>query len=213
MQNRKLVIFSVLILLGLFFIGGYLYKNSKQTSVTKISDEQAWLLQKPYSFVIGNKNAKVQLVEFFDPACGACAYFYEKVEKLMKEKDGKIKLVLRYAPFHKNSNYAVKMLEGAREQGLFIETLEYMFKTQSQWIENHVVNPQKLWALLPNIKGLDMDKLAFFMNEDKADEIIRQDLEDVEKLKIDKTPSYFVNGEELKVFGWDNLVKLIDSHL
>ena len=38
-------------------------------------------------------------------------------------------------------------------------------------------------------------------------------MEDIEKLNIDKTPSYYVNGEPLKEFGWDNLVKLIDSHL
>ena len=36
-----------------------------------------------------------------------------------------------------------------------------MFKTQSQWISNHTVNPQALWSLLHNIEDLDMDKLAF----------------------------------------------------
>ena len=89
MQNKKLVVFSVVILLAAFFIGGFFYKNSKQNKISKISEEQKWLLQKPYSYVIGNKDAKVQLVEFFDPACGTCAYFYDKVHKLMEEKMGR----------------------------------------------------------------------------------------------------------------------------
>ncbi|WP_044415102.1 DsbA family protein [Halarcobacter anaerophilus] len=213
MQNKKVVVISGIILLLLFFSGGYFYKNFNNEKVSKISKEKLALLQRPHSLVIGNKEAKVQLVEFFDPACGACAYFYPKVKQLMKEKEGDIKLVLRYAPFHKNSNYAVKMLEGARQQALFDETLKFMFNTQSQWVQNHIVNPQKLWSLLVNVEGLDMEKLGTFMNDPKADEIIKQDIEDTEKLNIDKTPSYFVNGQPLIDFGWENLVKLVDANL
>lgn len=213
MQNKKMVIFSIVILLVAFFAGGTYYKNLQSENKVKMTKEQEQMLKRPYSLVIGNENAKVQLVEFFDPACGACAYFYPKVKKLMEENKGDIKLVLRYAPFHKNSNYAVKMLEGARDQGVFEKTLEFMFNTQSTWVENHVVNPQKLWSILYNVKGLDMEKLGEFMNTSNADEIIRQDIEDTKTLKVDKTPSYFVNGEPLVEFGWDNLVKLVDSHL
>ncbi|WP_320033735.1 thioredoxin domain-containing protein [Halarcobacter sp.] len=213
MQNKKMVVFSIVILLVAFFAGGAYYKNLQSENKVKMTKEQAQTLKRPYSLVIGNKDAKVQLVEFFDPACGACAYFYPKVKKLMEDKKGDIQLVLRYAPFHKNANYAVKMLEGAREQGLFEETLEFMFKTQSSWVEHHVVNPQKLWSILANVEGLDMELLGEFMNSTKANDIIKQDIEDTKTLKIDKTPSYFVNGEPLVDFGWDNLVKLIDSHL
>lgn len=213
MQSKKTVILSLVILIAVFFAGGAFYKNMQKQKASSISKEKLAILQRPHSLVIGNKDAKIQLVEFFDPACGACAYFYPKVKELMEEKKGDIKLVLRYAPFHKNSNYAVKMLEGAREQKVFEKTLEYMFNTQSQWIQNHVVNPQKLWSLLQNVEGLDMEKLGAFMNNPKADKIIEQDLKDGESLNIDKTPSYFVNGEPLVEFGWENLVNLIDSHL
>jgi len=213
MQNKKVVLVSIVVLLAIFIGGGYAYKNSQSLEISQMSKEQAEVFQRPYSMVIGNKDAKVQLVEFIDPACGACADFHFRVKKLMKEKEGDIKLVLRYAPFHQNSNYAVKMLEGARDQGLFMETLTYMFGTQGSWIDNHVVNPQKLWRVLANVKGLDMEKLGIFMNNPKADEIIRQDLADAETLKADKTPSFYVNGKPLQVFGWQNLVDLIESEL
>jgi protein-disulfide isomerase len=213
MQNKKSVFISIIVLIAIFIGAGIYYKNSQSEKMVTMSKEQAQVFQRPYSFVIGNENAKVQLVEFFDPACETCAIFHPKVKQLMKENEGKIKLVLRYAPFHENSNYAVKMLEGAREQGLFMETLEFMFSTQGYWIHGHTVDPQKLWGMLSNIKGLDLEKLNKFMNDPKADEIIRQDLADAKTLKATKTPGYFVNGKPLQTFGWDNLVALINSEL
>ncbi|NVJ52664.1 MAG: thioredoxin domain-containing protein [Campylobacteraceae bacterium] len=214
MQNKKVVLVSIVALLALFFVAGYVYKNKQSEEYKNISKNQALVFQRPYSIVIGNKDAKLQLVEFFDPACGTCAYFHPHVKEIMKEHEGKIKLVLRYAPFHQNSNYAVKMLEGAREQGMFMDTLEFMFATQTYWIKNHTVQPKQLWALLTNVKGLDMEKMAEFMNNNKtADERIAQDLKDAEALKADKTPSYFVNGKPLQEFGLENLKKLINSEL
>lgn len=213
MQNKKMVFISIIVLIGIFFLGGYWYKNNQNTQISSVSKEQLAMLQREHGFSVGNKDAKVQIVEFFDPACGTCALFHGYVKDILKEHNGKVKLLLRYAPFHRNSNYAVKMLEGAREQGLFMETLEFMFDTQSYWIKNHVVDPQILWRMLGNVQGLDMQQLGKFMNETKADEIIKQDLEDIKKLGIDKTPSYFVNGEPLQEFGLEQLKALVNKAL
>ena len=68
MQNKKLVLISTLVLLVLFFVVGYVYKTNESQKYTKMSQEQSKLFQRNYSFVVGNENAKVQLVEFFDPA-------------------------------------------------------------------------------------------------------------------------------------------------
>lgn len=212
MQNKKTVLISIVVLIAIFVGGTLFYKNNQAQKMAVIAKEQAQLFQRDYSYVKGNKEAKLQLVEFFDPACGTCADFHFRLKDYLKDKKD-IKLVLRYAPFHQNSNYAVKMLEGARAQGLFMETLEFMFQTQRYWIQNHVVNPQMLWRVLGKVEGLDMEKLGKAMNDPKADEIIKQDLADAEKLGADKTPSYFVNGKPLEKFGWDTLVKLIESEM
>ena len=213
MQNKKVVILSIVLLVGLFFIGGYFYKNSASNSVQGVTGEQSQYLQRDYSVVIGPSDAKVTLVEFFDPACGTCAQYHYYVKDILKKHKDDVKLVLRYASFHPNSNFAVKMLEGAKEQNLFMPTLEFMFDTQNQWIDAHTVNPRKLWSLLPNIKGLDMKQLAKSMENIMYDNIVEQDLNDARALNVRKTPSYFVNGKPLKEFGIDNLIKLIESEL
>lgn len=213
MQNKKSVIISIVVLLALFIGGGLYYKNTQSAEAIAKAKENAQALERPHSFVVGNENAKVQLVEFFDPACGTCAQFHPHVKKILKENNGNVKLVLRYAPFHQNSNYAVKMLAGAKEQGKFMETLDFMFKTGNYWIENHVVNPRKLWSILPQVEGLDMEKLGKYMNDPKGDEIIAQDLADAQKLGVDKTPGYIVNGKPLQNFGLQQLKDLINSEL
>ncbi|XPV70501.1 MAG: DsbA family protein [Halarcobacter sp.] len=212
MKNSKLILSSVAILIAIFVAATYFYKSSKSSEQTQIAKQNMQNLKRDYSYVLGNKDAKVELVEFFDPACGSCAYFHPYVKQIMEKNKGKIKLVFRYAPFHKNSNYAVKMLEGARQQGKFLEALEYMYKTQGSWVVNHVVNPQILYSLLANI-DLDMDKMAEFMNKDDGDKIIIQDLKDTEKLNITKTPSYYVNGKPLETFSVKSLEDLINSEL
>lgn len=214
MKNKKVVLISILSLLVLFVIGGYVYKTNETKKYEALAQQKAKLFQRDYSLVIGNKDAKVQLVEFFDPACATCAQFHPHVKDILKKNDGKIKLVLRYAPFHKNSFYAVKMLEGARAQGKFMEALEFMFTTQQYWVKHHEVQVNTLWKMLVNVKGLDMEKLSLFMKDNKeADANIKQDLKDAEELGATKTPSYFVNGKPLQVFGLDPLKELINEAL
>jgi protein-disulfide isomerase len=213
MQNKKMVLIVIAVLIGLFFVGAYFYKQNKANEYTKILNEKAELFQRDYSLVIGPKDAKVQLVEFFDPACGACAYYYPLVKDIVAKHKNDIKLVLRYAPFHPNANYAVKMLEGARAQNLFKQTLELMFNTQDQWVDGHGADPRKLWIVLEKANFLDMKKLSQSMDNVMFDKLIEQDLSDARVLNVRKTPSFFVNGRPLQDFSAENLEKLIDSQL
>ncbi len=213
MKNKSLLLSSVVVLLAIFFAGGYFYNKSQSEKSQALAKEQALLFERPYSVVVGDKDAKVQLVEFFDPACETCAQFHPYVKQILKKYDGEVKLVLRYAPFHKNSNHAIKMLLGAKEQGKFMETLELMFYTQKYWVQHHVVNPKILWKILSKSGLLDMKKLSEDVKNPKTDEIINQDLADAKTLNQTKTPGYIVNGKPLQQFGLENLINLIDSEV
>lgn len=208
-----MVLFSLIGFIVVFFVAAYAYKYNENQKYEALAKEKAKLYEREYSFVMGNKDAKVQLVEFFDPACGTCAQFYPLVKQIMKEHEGKIKLVYRYAPFHQNSFYAVKMLEAAKEQGKFLEVLSFMFETQQYWIKNHVVQQNTLWRMLFNVQGIDMKKMADFMNNPELDARVEQDLKDAEALGATKTPSFFVNGKPLQTFGLEPLKELIQSEL
>jgi protein-disulfide isomerase len=130
----------------------------------------------------------------------------------MKKNEGKIRLTLRYAPYHQGSEQVVKMLEAARKQGKFTETLEMMFATQAYWASHHKPNPQVLWQFLPKL-GLDIDRLIKDMKDPAMDKLVAQELADAKALGATKTPSYFVNGKPLQQFGYEQLKELIYSEL
>jgi len=210
MNQKKIVIFTGIGLLILFVIAGYIYNNQQTQKLTQIAKDKSELFERPHSWSIGNKDAKVHLVEFMDPACETCAQFHPFIKEMMMKNKGKIRLTLRYATFHEGSDVVVKMLEAARIQGKYIETLEMMFMTQRYWASHHHPRPELLWEFLPKL-GLNMDKLAKDMKNPALDKLIAQDMADAKVLGASKTPSYFVNGKPLQTFGYEPLKKLIYS--
>lgn len=213
MQNKTITILSLIILIVLFLGAGYVYKNNAAKELSSNTKQNYSALVREHSFVLGNKDAKVELVEFFDPACETCAQMHPLVKEIMKKNEGKIKLVLRYAPFHNGSVDVVRMLEATKVQNKFLEVLELLFKTQNIWTVNHNVDLNKLWGVLVTSKLLDMNKLVEDMKNPKIVENVKQDMADAKTLKANKTPAYYVNGKPLQVFGLENLIDLINSEL
>lgn len=210
MTRKTLLTLTTVVLLGLFFGAKSLYKNQQSNAISSMSVKQAELFERPHSWSVGPEDAKVHLVEFFDPACETCAQFHPLVKQIMKENKDKIRLTLRYAPFHHGSADSVKMLEAARKQGKFNETLEMMFATQRHWTQHHEVKPEILWDFMHRM-DLDMDQLVKDIQDPSMNKLIEQDLADAQVLGAKKTPSYFVNGKPLQEFGYEQLKELIYS--
>ncbi len=210
MNQKKIVIFTGIGLLVLFVLAGYFYNSQQTQKLTQIVKDKSEIFERPYSWSIGSKDAKVHLVEFMDPACETCAQFHPFIKEIMMKNEGKIRLTLRYATFHEGSDVVVKMLEAARRQDKYIETLEMMYITQPYWASHHNPQPELLWEFLPKL-GLNMEKLAQDMKDPILDKIIAQDMEDGKTLGASKTPSYFVNGKPLQTFGYEPLKELIYS--
>jgi len=212
MQNKKVVLFSIVALLLVFVGFGYQYNKSESEKLTTLAKEKEMLFKRDYSYTLGPDDAKVQLVEFFDPACETCAQFHPYVKEIMKENEGKIQLVLRYAPFHNGSDKVVAMLEATKKQNMFMQTLEMTFAIQPYWASHGTPKLGVLWSALPKI-GLDMEKLVEDMKNPEIHGIITQDIADGKVLGATKTPSYYVNGRPLQQFGLQQLKDLINEEL
>lgn len=213
-MNKKILFISTAVVLLLAFIAATsLFQTQQETKGNELADNNVNAVSRMGSPSKGAADAKVTIVEFFDPACETCAQMHPYVKEIMKNNAGNIKLVLRYAPFHKGSSNVVIMLEAAKEQNKFIEVLELLFNTQKIWTVNHQVDLNKLWGVLVVSKLLDMDKLITDMKNPDLIKIVEQDLADAKTLKATKTPAYYVNGKPLQVFGLQNLKDLINSEL
>lgn len=212
MKKQHIVLFSSVFLIVLFVLGVYLYKSYQTKKLGFMARENVSVFVRDHSQTLGSDDAKVYLIKFSDPACETCSAFHPFVKQLMAINPGKIKLVIRYAPFHDGADYFVKILEAARKQGKYWETLDVMYKTQNIWASHHNPKPQLIWRLLPRA-GLDLEKIRKDMADPEIVKIINQDLADAKTLNVRKTPGFFVNGKPLTSFGYQQLQELVESEI
>jgi protein-disulfide isomerase len=211
-MKKSLFLSAAAILVLAFVAGVYFYSTSKTEQAGQLAQQNRAALVRDYSPVLGPADAKVEIVEFFDPACETCRRFYPFVKEILAAEPERVRLVLRYAPFHQNSDYVVALLEAARMQGKYWETLEVLLESQDAWVVHHTVQPQQAWMQVQNL-GLDLERLQNDMQSPEIAALIRQELADAETLKVMKTPEFFVNGKPLPSFGFEQLQALVQEEL
>jgi protein-disulfide isomerase len=212
-MKQKNLFVAVLALLILLFAGGtFLYKKQQAEQAAQLAAQNMAALVRVDAPSFGNPNAPVHIVEFFDPACGTCREFYPLVKAMMKANPDKIRLSMRYAPFHPGSQEVVKVLEASRKQGKFEATLEALFASQDTWVLNHQANVQLIGPVLGTL-GMDLEKLQIDATAPEVANIIARDLQDAKTMNVTMTPEYFVNGKPLPQFGFEELKSLVDQAL
>jgi protein-disulfide isomerase len=207
-------------------VGASYYRNSVQSvpvtggASTGNSAIPAETLVRPDSPTLGAADAPVTLVEFLDPECESCAAFGPVVKKILKDFDGKVRLVVRYMPLHPNSLRAATLTEAAGEQGKYWQMQELLFQRQSQWGERHGAPAT---ATKPDIEALfekyamelnlDLEKINAAIRENRYQQKLERDLRDGRTLGVRQTPTFFVNGRRLARFSEPDLRALIASEL
>lgn len=162
MKQKTIFISALVALAVLFAAGAQFYRSSKAQEVAAAAAKNREALIRMHSQSVGRAEAPVQLVEFFDPACGTCAEFYPLVKKIVADHREDIRLTVRYAPLHPGSDQVVKVLEASRKQGKFWQALEALLASQPVWVQNHRANPELIWPVLERA-GLDSARLKIDM--------------------------------------------------
>ncbi len=166
-----------------------------------------------HSFSSGPADAKVTVVEFFDPECESCAAVAPIIKNEMKYYEGKVRWVFRYMAYHQNSKAAVKVLEAARKQNLFLEVKDTLFEKQKIWGERQGSMENEILKIVSQIKSLDINKLKKDMNDPSILDVISKDKIEGEKSGVHGTPTFFVNGILIEELDMDLLIKKINERL
>lgn len=212
MKKQYQVPVVIVLLLAVFAFAAYRYDVQKAAEINETAMQYSSFLERDHSPTKGSASAKVTIVEFFDPACETCRAFHPLVEDLVASNHGKVRVVLRYAPFHTGSDYVVKALEAARLQGKYWQALDAVFAAQSDWASHGNVDSRKIWQPLARA-GIDVEKAQKAMNSAEIAATLRQDMADVQDLEVRKTPGFFVNGKPLIKFGADELKDLVAKEI
>ena len=139
----------------------------------------------------GPADAKVTIVIFSDFQCPYCSRSIATEEQIMKEYDGKVRMVFRNFPlsFHPMAEKAAEAGACANDQGKFWEMHDKMFGDQKKLM------PDDLKATARTIAGLDGAKFDACLDGGSKKGLIDVDQKAGSDAGVEGTPAFFVNGQ------------------
>ncbi len=168
-------------------------------------------------YLLGNSNAPVQVLEFADFECPACAQF-----ALVTEPDVRTRLIqsgqasYRYfdfpLPMHKNTIQASMAAACANDQGKFWEMHDALFFNQPEWSTSATSNPAKFFAGYARQLGLNVDTWKSCMDEQRHLVRIIANRKEGERRGIAQTPTFIVGRKVIAgAMPYDDLKAVVDS--
>lgn len=156
--------------------------------------------------IYGNPDAKITVVEYASLTCPHCANFNALVFPEIKEKYLDTGLIrFEYRNFVMNSyDLAASVVARCETQDMAKKMHEAFFQTQSQWL----AGPNQVDAMAGIARRLGMSRVAF--DKCLADKDMQVYLGELtqhasQALKVDKTPTIFVMGDEVEGSSLDDM--------
>lgn len=227
--------YSNLIIIGLLLLGAYLI-GMQTAKVTYLEDKleniatgstQAALSPTPSKVdvevghlpVLGDKNAKVTIVEFSDFQCPYCKQLFDTAFQQIKKDyvdTGKVKFAYRHYPLpgHPNAPVTALASECANEQNKFWEYHDILFKTQNEW------GPQDATTIKQTLTGyarqlsLNTAQFASCVDTAKYQDKIDEDVAIAQQIGVSATPTSYVNGTPVVgALPYSNFKTILDQQL
>jgi protein-disulfide isomerase len=156
----------------------------------------------------GNASAAVTVVEFTDYQCPTCAKTQPVLERLIAEYGDRVRFVVRDFPLqqHPDASKAAEAAEAAREQGKYWDFTAILFHNQSAL----GVEQLKQYA---GVLGLDRAKFDAALASGKYADQVQRDILDGQKVGVNGTPSFFINGRRVSDITYEGLKAAIETTL
>lgn len=143
----------------------------------------------------GNKNAPIQITEFIDFECPACATGAKRLSQIMGEHPDAIRLNLKYFPLknHRHGFLSARYAECAARQGKFWPFADALVERQANW--SRLMDATPAFVLMAREAGMDEGKLKACLEDKSVDATIEQSRIEGEQRGIKSTPTYYINGK------------------
>ncbi|MDQ5839376.1 MAG: thioredoxin domain-containing protein [Acidobacteriota bacterium] len=156
----------------------------------------------------GKLDSPVTVVEFTDYQCPVCAQAQPVLERLITEYGDRVRFVVRDFPLnqHKDAEKAAEAAEAAREQGKYWDFTAILFRNQSSLSTDQL----KQYA---GVLGLDRKRFDAALDTGKFAPQVERDMRDGERVGVNSTPTFFVNGRQVPERTYEALKAAIESAL
>jgi protein-disulfide isomerase len=193
------VALAVLAVAGLGTLG-YVAKRGADRPIVTLDPNLPAVQSEGY--VIGSPGAPIEVIEFADFECPACAQFATLHEPDVRSRlvnSGQIRLRFLDYPLveigHRNSPTASLAAACANEQGKFWEMHDAIFATQDRWSTQVTRNPRGVIDPLAQQVGLDVARYQQCMDTQKFVANIQAHRRAAERYKVRSTPSFVIGGK------------------
>lgn len=204
-----LILIATVILLfgGVFLLSRGLGNNSENDAVLPIDYSKG---QK-----IGSDSAKVKLVEFSDFECPACAAVEPFLVKVRSSNPNEVQFIYRHFPLpqHAHARNAAYFAEAAGEQGKFWEMHDRIFQTQNDWVNLSESDTRVFFMDLAKQLGLDEGRLKDALENNTYKTQVEGDLAEGQRLGVNSTPTFFLNGRKLNLQSFNDLERLVSEEI
>lgn len=148
--------------------------------------------------VLGKADAPVTIIEYASMTCGHCATFHNKTYPVLKQRyidTGKVKYILREFPLDPLAA-AGFMLARCAGKDKYYPMIEVLFQKQNEWAVQQPIPP--LTAIAKQA-GFTQEKFESCLSDQKIlDGIEATRARGSEKLGVNSTPTFFVNGKVMR---------------
>ncbi|TSC91266.1 MAG: DSBA oxidoreductase [Candidatus Berkelbacteria bacterium Licking1014_96] len=185
------IVVLVIIIGGVYFLVKKDAQNRNNSSPSPSTEQSAALTIKDDDWLKGKKGAKAEIIEYSDFQCPACAYASSSLDEVYQVYPNEAAIVYRHFPLpnHQFAFDAAVASEIAGESGKFWEMHDTIFVNQEKISRDEILNiAQSL-----GFNRIDFDQK---MNDKKYKDAVYKDQIEGEDLKLDHTPTIYINGIE-----------------
>jgi protein-disulfide isomerase len=218
MSRKTLVILGVVLLAVLAVGGWYFLAGPGNAAPTTTSSDGKGYEITAQDHTLGNKNAKVVLIEYAAPVCPHCAHFNEAFFPDIKKKyidTGKVFYVFRVFPIRQGDGPAQK-LALCLPADKYLPFIDLLFRNQPKWDADEYQGADLHGGLLLMAKmaGMSADQADQCMASTKEEERINKVASEGEaRYSISATPTFIVNGVPQSQLPLEDLGKVLDQAL
>jgi protein-disulfide isomerase len=188
----------IAVVVFLVIVGAVIFGITQPAPTAPSAPVDNSLLVREGSHMTASKTAKVQIVEFGDYQCPACAAAFPITQKFLADykNNPDVNFIFRNFPLamHQNAQISAEAAEAAAAQGKFWEMHDMLYEKQGEWGE--APNPIDFFVTYAQNIGLDVAKFKTDIQNNQYSQIISADQKDGEKLGINGTPTFYINGVE-----------------
>lgn len=164
--------------------------------------------------IAGPDNAQITIEEYADFECPYCVRGANTMRLVLKEYEGRVKLVFRNMPleFHQHALVAAKAFSAVylQNRNLAYEFYSEIFSNQEQLKSQGV---EYLFSMAKTI-GVDVEQMKKDMDSDKVYKMLEADRTAAAAHKFTGTPSFMIGNEAVTgSYPYEYIKKIVDRQL